>query len=113
IYWYHELIDDGVPRERQLIREMASLVHDQSLRYYWIPYFGATGLAEWRELGFDYAFVQPNFYSDKPIPVDRIEATLAVANKYGMGIEVEGDERMVRDMRYYQLYYNQLIAAHK
>jgi hypothetical protein len=113
IYWYHELIDDAVPRERQLIRETAEMVHNEALRFYWIPYFGATGLAEWRELGFDYAFVQPNFYNDKPIPVDRIEATLEVANKYGMGIEIEGDERMYRDPKFYQTYYNQLIAAHK
>jgi len=113
IYWYHELIDDAVPRERQLIRDAADMVHNQALRFYWIPYFGATGLGEWKELGFDFAFVQPNFYNDKPIPIDRIEATLAVANKYGMGIEIEGDERMYRDPRFYQTYYNQLIAAHR
>ncbi len=113
IYWWHELVEDSVPGERQLIRETADMVHNQALRFYWIPYFGATGLSEWKDLGFDYAFVQPNFYSDKPIPVDRIEAALEVANRYGMGIEVEGDERMVRDLRYYQLYYNQLIAGHK
>ncbi|MFY0546155.1 DUF4855 domain-containing protein [Brevibacillus sp. H7] len=113
IYWYHELIEDAVPRERQLIRETAEMVHNEALRFYWIPYFGATGLGEWKELGFDYAFVQPNFYNDKPIPIDRIEAALAVANKYGMGVEVEGDERMYRDPKFYQNYYNQLIAAHK
>jgi hypothetical protein len=113
IYWYHELVDETVPGERRLIRETADMVHNQGLRFYWIPYFGSTGLPEWKELGFDYAFVQPNFYSDREIPVDRIEATVAVANRYGMGIEVEGDERMVRDLRFYQLYYNQLIAGHR
>ncbi|NGQ96193.1 DUF4855 domain-containing protein [Brevibacillus sp. SYP-B805] len=113
IYWYKEMIDDAVPGERQLIRETAEMVHNQALRFYWIPYFGATGLSEWKALGFDYAFIQPNFYNDKEIPVDRIETTLKVANQYGMGVEVEGDERMVRDMRYYQIYYNQLIAGHK
>jgi len=113
IYWWHELVEDSVPNERQLIRETADMVHNQALRFYWIPYFGATGLEEWKDLGFDYAFVQPNFYSDKEIPVDRIEAALKVADQYGMGIEIEGDERMVRDLRYYQLYYNQLIAGHK
>lgn len=113
IYWYHEIIDDAVPGERQLIRETADMVHDQSLRFYWIPYYGATGLGEWKDLGFDYAFVQPNFYSNNDVPVDRIEAALEVANRYGMGVEVEGDERMVRDVKFYQLYYNQLIAGHK
>lgn len=113
IYWYNELIDDAVPRERELIIETANMVHQQGLRYYWIPYYGAPGLSEWKQLGFDYAFVQPNYYGNNPIPIDRIEATLEVANKYGMGIEIEGDDRMVRDLKYFQTYYNQLIAAHK
>lgn len=113
IYWFHELVDDGAPRERELIRAASNMVHDKALRFYWIPYFGAAGLADWKKLGFDYAFLQPNFYGDKEIPVDRVETTLAVANQYGMGVEIEGDERMVRDMRFYRTYYNQLIAAHK
>ncbi|MGO0063751.1 DUF4855 domain-containing protein [Brevibacillus fluminis] len=113
IYWFHEFVDDGAPHERELIRDASTMVHQNSLRFYWIPYFGAAGLTEWKTLGFDYAFLQPNFYSDKEIPVDRVEGTLAVANQYGMGIEVEGDERMVRDMRFYRTYYNQLIAGHK
>lgn len=113
IYWFHEYVDDGAPHERELIRDASNMVHQNSLRFYWIPYFGAAGLTEWKTLGFDYAFLQPNFYSDKDIPVDRVEGTLAVANQYGMGIEVEGDERMVRDMRFYRTYYNQLIAGHK
>ncbi|MGE5701012.1 MAG: DUF4855 domain-containing protein [Clostridia bacterium] len=113
IYWFHEFVDDGAPRERELIREASSMVHEKALRFYWIPYYGAAGQTEWKKLGFDYAFLQPNFYSDKDIPVDRIEGALALANQYGMGIEVEGDERMVRDMRFYRTYYNQLIAGHK
>ncbi len=113
IYWFHELVDETAPKERQLIWETAEMVHEQALRFYWIPYYEAPGYTEWKSLGFDYAFVQPNFYGDKEIPVDRIEVTLAIANKYGMGIEVEGDERMVRDLRFYRTYYNQLIAGHK
>jgi len=113
IYWYHELIDDAVPRERELIRETAAMVHQQALRFYWIPYFGATGLGEWKQLGFDYAFIQPNYYNTNVIPIDRIETTLKVADQFGMGVEIEGDERMYRDLRFYQVYYNQLIAGHK
>lgn len=113
IYWYHELIDDAAPRERQLIRETAAMVHQQALRFYWIPYFGAAGLGDWKQLGFDYAFIQPNYYNTNEIPIDRIETTLKVADQFGMGVEIEGDERMYRDLRFYQVYYNQLIAGHK
>jgi len=113
IYWFHELIEDSAPKERDLIRSMASMVHDEALRFYWIPYFGAPGVQEWKSLYFDYAFLQPNFYSDKPVQLDRIEGVLDTVSKYGMGVEIEGDERMYRDPKFYQTYYNQLVAAHK
>lgn len=113
IYWFHELIDDSAPKERELIRHMAGIVHDDALRFYWIPYYGAPGLAEWKSLYFDYAFLQPNYYNDKPVQLDRFEGTLDVVSKYDMGVEIEGDERMYRDPKFYQIYYNQLVAAHK
>ncbi|QRG67455.1 DUF4855 domain-containing protein [Brevibacillus choshinensis] len=113
IYWFHELIEDSAPKERDLIRSMASMVHDEALRFYWIPYYGAPGAGEWKSLYFDYAFLQPNYYSDKPVQLDRIEGVLDAISKYGMGVEIEGDERMYRDPKFYQTYYNQLVAAHK
>lgn len=112
IYWFHELVEEAAPRERDLIWDAAEMVHEKSLRFYWIPYYEAPGFTEWKQLGFDYAFVQPNFYFSD-VSTERIEATLSVANKYGMGIEVEGDEKMIRDLKYFQTYYNQLIAGHK
>lgn len=113
IYWFHELVEEAAPKERELIWDAAEMVHDKALRFYWIPYYEAPGFMEWKQLGFDYAFVQPNFYNTNEIAVERIESTVQVTDKYGMGIEVEGDERMVRDIKFYQLYYNQLIAGHK
>lgn len=113
VYWFHELVEEAAPKERELIWDAAEMVHEKALRFYWIPYYEAPGFMEWKQLGFDYAFVQPNFYNTYDIAVDRIESTLTVTDKYGMGIEVEGDERMVRDLKFYQLYYNQLIAGHK
>ncbi|USG65492.1 DUF4855 domain-containing protein [Brevibacillus ruminantium] len=113
IYWFHELVEDSGPRERDLIRDMGRMVHEDSLRYYWIPYFGAPGLSEWKSLYFDAAFLQPSYYSDKPIPLDRIEGTLEVIQKYGMDVEIEGDAKMYNDPKFLQIYYNQLIATHR
>lgn len=113
IYWFHELVEDSAPKERQLIRDMGSMVHDEALRYYWIPYFGAPGLSEWKSLYFDRAFLQPSYYSDKPVGIDRIQGVLEVVTKYGMDIEIEGDWKMYNDPKFYQTYYNQLVATHK
>ena len=113
IYWFHELIEDSAPKERELIRSTASMVHDGALRFYWIPYFGAPGVEEWKSLYFDRAFLQPNYYSDKPVTIERIEGVLDAVQKYGMDIEIEGDHKMYNDPKFYQLYYNQLTATHK
>ncbi|MBA4531759.1 DUF4855 domain-containing protein [Brevibacillus halotolerans] len=113
IYWFQELVDDAVPKERELIRNAADMVHYHGFRFYWIPYYGAPGLDEWKNLGFDYAFLQPNYYSVNEVPIERIQLTLDVANKYGMGVEIEGSIKFLYDMRFYRTYYNQLIAAHK
>lgn len=113
IYWFHELVEDSAPKERQLIRDMGSMVHDEALRYYWIPYFGAPGVSEWKSLYFDKAFLQPSYYSDKPVGIDRIQGVLDVVNKYDMDIEIEGDWKMYNDPKFYQTYYNQLVATHK
>ncbi|MFS0557593.1 DUF4855 domain-containing protein [Brevibacillus sp. 179-C9.3 HS] len=113
IYWFHELVEDSAPKERQLIRDMGSMVHDEALRYYWIPYFGAPGVSEWKSLYFDKAFLQPSYYSDKPVGIDRIQGVLDVVKKYDMDIEIEGDWKMYNDPKFYQTYYNQLVATHK
>ncbi|MGG1160882.1 DUF4855 domain-containing protein [Brevibacillus laterosporus] len=113
IYWFQELVDDAAPKERELIRNTADMVHYHGFRFYWIPYYGAPGLEEWKDLGFDYAFLQPNYYQANEVPIERVQLTLDVANKYGMGVEIEGDEKFLRDMRLYRTYYNQLIAGHK
>ncbi|MED1789706.1 DUF4855 domain-containing protein [Brevibacillus laterosporus] len=113
IYWFQELVDDAAPKERELIRNTADMVHYHGFRFYWIPYYGSPGLEEWKDLGFDYAFLQPNYYQANEVPIERVQLTLDVANKYGMGVEIEGDEKFLRDMRLYRTYYNQLIAGHK
>lgn len=113
IYWFHELVEDSAPKERELIRSTAAMVHAKGLRYYWIPYYGAPGLEEWKSLSFDYAFLQPSYYSDRQIPLDRWEGFMDAVQKYGLQIEIEGDNKMYRDRTFYQLYYNQLAMTHK
>ncbi|UFJ40240.1 DUF4855 domain-containing protein [Brevibacillus humidisoli] len=113
LYWFHELVDDSAPGERQLIRDAAEMAHNMGLPLFWIPYYESPGYTEWRELGFDHAFIQPNYYGDQRLPLARMEAAAAVSRAFGMGLEIEGDERMTADLHFYQVYRNQLIAAHR
>ncbi|WP_232697964.1 DUF4855 domain-containing protein [Brevibacillus daliensis] len=111
MYWYHEYVDESLPSDKELLVKMAAQIHTGGLRFYWIPYFGAPGIYEWRKYGFDYAFLQPNYYQTREVPIERMRVVADIATRYGMGMELEGDERMLSDMRYYRTYYNQLIAA--
>ena len=68
-----------VPRLRQL--------------HNWIPYWQAKGHEDWKRLGFDVAYQQPNHFFNKSIPDSRLDEACAVARKNGMAMEFEFDER--------------------
>jgi uncharacterized protein DUF4855 len=90
-YWLNEgitAVDTGfVPR-------VASVVHGAGLRFLWIPSYGAAGAAQWRALGFDQAWLQPNFFFHPDVPATRLDSAIARARGADMGIELEFDRRM-------------------
>lgn len=61
--------------------------------FYWIPYWQAKGHEDWKRLGFDVAYQQPNHFFNKSIPDSRLDEACAVARKNGMAMEFEFDER--------------------
>ncbi len=62
------------------------LVGDGKYSSYWIPYYTVNGFKIWRDLGFDYAVMQPNGYG---YGQDRMDNAADQAKKYGLGIEME------------------------
>ncbi|MGE5623867.1 MAG: DUF4855 domain-containing protein [Methanocella sp.] len=114
-YWLEEKINFNAKSEVPTIQAVAKYLHDKGLKFYWIPYFKASGFREWKDLGFDVAIMQPNYFFNANIPVSRFKETVDLAKQYNMGIEIEGEGRMLemtgaqwRD-RYYE-YLNQGIA---
>ena len=83
-YWMSETSTG----DDQIIRSTAALIRELGLKLYWIPYFQATGVERWRELGFDSAMVQPNFafYSSG---LERFEAVDSRVRGSGLGVEME------------------------
>lgn len=114
-YWLEEKINFNAKSEVPTIQAVARYLHEKGLKFYWIPYFKASGFREWKDLGFDVAIMQPNYFFGANIPVSRFKETVDLAKQYNMGIEIEGEGRMLeltgaqwRD-RYYE-YLNQGIA---
>jgi len=94
MYWLHE---DAYPRDSGLVHGVAQAVHSHHVRFLWIPYYGelAGGWARWRELGFDEAWLQPNYFFSRGVPATRIDSAVARARSAGMGFEIEFNGRLI------------------
>lgn len=89
-YWYQEDVDYGSPGEVTLVTNTASLVHQLGYGLYWIPYYDAPGLTIWKQLGFDEAFLQPNFIEQgASADLSRVADADAYAKQLGLGVELE------------------------
>ncbi|MEW9125259.1 MAG: DUF4855 domain-containing protein, partial [Thermotaleaceae bacterium] len=108
IYWYKETMDATIPDEERLVRYGADLVHQRGHKFYWIPYFGSRGYENWKDYGFDYVILQPNFYAKEDPPEERMDNVAALARKYHLGVELELDDKVLYNRFYYDLFYQQL-----
>jgi len=112
IYWLSEGVSVDIPQEDNLIRYMSEIVHEQGLHFFWIPFFYGGRSFDWRELGFDAVVLQPNHFFNGT-KEERIEDTAYLAQLYGVGIEMECDERMNEDPAYRRRYIEYLNGGVK
>ncbi|AOT72091.1 DUF4855 domain-containing protein [Geosporobacter ferrireducens] len=111
IYWYKETMDLTVPDEDKLVRYAAELVRGKGHKFYWIPFFGSKGYEDWKDYGFDYVLLQPNFYAKEDPPKERMDNVAALARKHHLGVELEIDDKALYNRFYYDLFYQQLDKA--
>lgn len=91
VYWLRE---SAWGPEATLARQVAEIVHSRNLQFFWIPYFGAGGVPEWRTLGFDAAWLQPNYFLRSELSRARLDSAVAISKSLGMGLEIEMDGRI-------------------
>ncbi len=89
-YWVAEHSWAG----KQVLPKVAQVIHSQGKQFFWIPYWKAAGATDWRHLGFDVAYQQPNYFFHPEIPRSRLDEACTVAKKHGMGLELEFDLRL-------------------
>ena len=97
IYWLQEQASHG---DVSFLPQVAAAVHEHSLKFLWIPYYMSNGYWRWRELGFDEAWYQPNYFFQLRAGPLRADTAMHVADSLGMGIELEFDGRLISDGRY-------------
>lgn len=64
-YWLAE----EATNTRTFVNEVADYIHSKKYSFYWIPYFNSDGYNEWKSLGFDQAFLQPNHFFNDAYPI--------------------------------------------
>lgn len=84
-YWMSE---STYGRDSDLIRASCNYVHEKGFRMYWIPYFAAQGYENWKDLGFDYVMLQPNF-AFYDLTVQRFKEVDERIRKYNLTVEME------------------------
>lgn len=100
-YWLQESLYEhgGAYDDRYVLTEVNKEIHACKengipLQSIWIPFQLAQGWNEWRSLGFDLAFLQPNAYFN---PKRSISQAAASAYENGMGVEIEFDLAVTYD----------------
>lgn len=92
-YWLAE----EATNSRDLVSDVADYTHAQgNYSLTWIPYFVADGNLEWRDLGFDKAYLQPNYFFNEKITWDRLDQACQKAFENDMSLEMEFDERALK-----------------
>jgi hypothetical protein len=91
-YWFFEEI---TPDDEVLVPTISRTIHalSPSLLFCWIPYYrpGDPHTGRWKELGFDFATLQPNYAFNNVSADDRFPAIRQLVESQNLGVELELD----------------------
>lgn len=88
-YW----VDEDTRMNEDLLPLLGDYIRANKIRFFWIPYWNAQGNIFWKDLGFDFAWQQPNHFFNEEIPDSRLDEACQLAREHGMGMELEFDGR--------------------
>lgn len=93
IYWVAETAGN---KGEQVLPRIGELVRGHGWKFLWIPYWNAKGAGDWKAMGFDAAYQQPNhFFHPENVSDDRLPEAVAFAKSHDMGMEMEWDGRAI------------------
>lgn len=93
-YWFTEGMDKEAG-DFEMLLETTNYIRKQGCMTCWCPYFWAHGYDRWRELGFDFAAHQANYFPEthKAWPnrgtAERLPLAAEAAEKYKIGVGME------------------------
>jgi hypothetical protein len=90
-YWLHETIGE---EDGDLVRTVKSTLSERNIPLCWIPYYGASGSAQWDSFNFDIAYQQPNYFFKTETPMEIMTGALQFAKNHRLALEMEFDSRV-------------------
>ena len=81
---------------KTILAAVGKHLEDAKQSFYWIPYWKHTNpdYFTWKDLGFHYAYLQPNHFFNELIPYSRLEEACRIAKEYDLDLELEFDMRV-------------------
>jgi hypothetical protein len=92
-YWTHEAVLDK-HADRELLRLVKEYLTKINQPFSWIPYYGAENSPYWRDLGFDIAYQQPNYFFEEKTPMEILTGAIRFAQDNKLSLEMEYDDRI-------------------
>ena len=94
-YW----IAEESRHTQTILASVGEYLEEKDYFFYWIPYWKNTNpdYFKWKDLGFHYAYLQPNHFFNQSIPYSRLEEACRIAKQYDLDLELEFDMRVFVD----------------
>ena len=93
--------DESFSRCKEILPEISKYVHKKGIRLYWGPYNNAPGRFQWKELGFDIAYLQPNYYFKLKYADEHVDKVCNDAKEHGMGLVFEINDKFMTERETY------------
>lgn len=97
-YWVAEYGSESAT----ILPRIGEVVRSKGKEFVWIPYWKAPLAGEWKSLGFDVAYQQPNHFFHPDVSDERLNDACHFARSHGMGLEMEFDGRVTAAARDFQ-----------
>lgn len=93
-YW----IAEETLHTKTILSEIATYLDEKTYSFNWIPYWKESpDYLLWKDLKFDYAYLQPNYFFNRNIPYARLTQACKIAKDYDLDLELEFDLRAMVD----------------
>jgi hypothetical protein len=104
-YWTHEQVDFH-NQDDVVLMKMNKMLKEKGTGCYWLPHYGAQGVDKWNELGFLYAYQQPNYFFYSKENPHAIINTVKNTQKHKLGIMMEFDGRALDEESFRKSFYD-------